>query len=46
MNFDLTEDQIAIRDAARNFAETEIAPSAVERDIKGEFPADIIKKLG
>jgi alkylation response protein AidB-like acyl-CoA dehydrogenase len=46
MNFDLTEEQIAIRDAAKDFAETEIAPSAVERDIKGEFPTEIIKKLG
>lgn len=46
MNFELTEEQIAIRDAARDFAETEIAPTAVERDIKGEFPSEIIKKLG
>ncbi|MDQ3019236.1 MAG: acyl-CoA dehydrogenase [Bacteroidota bacterium] len=45
MNFDLSEDQIAIRDAARNFAETEIAPTAVQRDIAGEFPTEIIKKL-
>lgn len=46
MNFELTEEQTAIRDAARDFAETEIAPSAIERDVKGEFPAEIIKKLG
>ena len=46
MNFDLTEDQIMIRDSAREFAQAEIAPSSIERDIKGEFPADIIKKLG
>jgi alkylation response protein AidB-like acyl-CoA dehydrogenase len=46
MNFDLTEDQIAIRDAARDFAENEIAPSAIERDKNAEFPKDIVKKLG
>lgn len=46
MNFDLTEDQIAIRDAARDFAENEIAQSAVERDKTAEFPYDIVKKLG
>ncbi len=46
MNFDLTEEQIAIRDAARDFAQTEISKSAVERDITAEFPHDIVKKLG
>jgi alkylation response protein AidB-like acyl-CoA dehydrogenase len=35
-----------IRDTAREFAENEIAPTAIERDIKGEFPADIVVKLG
>ena len=46
MDFNFTEEQIAIRDTARDFARNEIAPSAVERDIKAEFPFDIIKKLG
>lgn len=46
MNFDLTEDQLAIRDAARDFAENEIAPSSVERDKTAEFPYDIVQKLG
>lgn len=46
MNFDLTEEQISIRDAARDFAENEIAQSSVERDITTEFPTEIIKKLG
>lgn len=46
MNFDLSEDQIQIRDAARDFAENEIAPSAVQRDIKAEFPYEIVKKMG
>lgn len=46
MNFQLTEDQIAIQLAAREFAENEIAPSAIERDITGEFPYEIVKKMG
>ncbi len=46
MNFDLKEEHVMLRDTAREFAQTEVAPSAIKRDIKGEFPADIIKKLG
>ena len=46
MNFDFTEEQISIRDAARDFAENEIAPSAVERDLNSEFPKEIVAKLG
>lgn len=46
MNFNFTEEQIQIRDAARDFAVNEIAPSSVERDISAEFPTDIVKQLG
>lgn len=46
MNFNLTEEHIAIRDTARDFAQNEIAPTAVERDMSGEFPTEIVKKLG
>ncbi|HLT23983.1 MAG TPA: acyl-CoA dehydrogenase [Ignavibacteria bacterium] len=46
MDFQLTDEQKDIRDAARDFAENEIAPSAIERDIKAEFPYDIVKKMG
>ncbi len=46
MNFELTEDQEAIRIASREFAESEIAPSASERDLNSEFPHEIVKKLG
>lgn len=45
LSFDFTEEQIMIRDTARAFAETEIAPTAVHRDIHAEFPTDIVKKL-
>ncbi len=46
MNFNLTEEQTQIRDAARDFAVNEIAPSSIERDITAEFPTEIIKQLG
>jgi alkylation response protein AidB-like acyl-CoA dehydrogenase len=46
MNFELTGDQALIRQTAREFAESEIAPSSISRDISAEFPTDIIKKLG
>lgn len=46
MNFDFTEEQLMIQESARDFAQNEIAPTAVDRDIKAEFPADIIKKMG
>ena len=46
MNFELTEEQRAIKDAAKDFSENEIAPTSVERDIKAEYPTEIIKKLG
>jgi len=46
MNFDFTEEQLMIQESARDFAKNEIAPTAVERDIKAEFPKEIVKKLG
>jgi alkylation response protein AidB-like acyl-CoA dehydrogenase len=46
MNFDFTEEQLMILESARDFAQSEIAPTAVERDINAEFPTDIVKKLG
>ncbi|MBR9976410.1 MAG: acyl-CoA dehydrogenase family protein [Bacteroidetes bacterium] len=46
MQFELTEDQKMIQQTAREFAEAEIAPTAVERDKNEEFPYEIVKKLG
>jgi alkylation response protein AidB-like acyl-CoA dehydrogenase len=46
MNFQYSDDHIAIRDAARDFAENEVAPTAVERDKTGEFPTEIVQKMG
>ena len=41
-----TEDQSAIREAARDFARAEIEPGAAARDLNSEFPAEIIRQLG
>ncbi len=46
MDFALTEDQEMIRDAAREFAQNEIAPVAAAFDESGEFPIETIRKAG
>lgn len=46
MDFNLSEEHIMIRDAARDFAKTELLPGVIERDNKQEFPAEQIKKMG
>lgn len=46
MEFEFTNEQKIIRQTAMEFAEAEIAPSSIERDIHGTFPAEIVKKLG
>ena len=46
MNFELTEEQLMIKQAARDFAHSELLKGVIERDSKAEFPAEQIKKLG
>lgn len=46
MKFTLTDEQAMIQDMSRDFAQTEIAPSAIERDKNEEFPTEIIKQMG
>ena len=46
MNFELTEEQIAVRDAAREFAQKELLPGVIERDNKQEFPLEQVKMMG
>ncbi len=46
MNFKLTDEHKMIRDAARDFANTELLPGVIERDENQEFPTDQVKKLG
>jgi alkylation response protein AidB-like acyl-CoA dehydrogenase len=44
--FPLTEEHEMIRQAARDFAQKEIAPVAAEFDESGDFPSKTIKKMG
>lgn len=46
MNFDLTQDQLMIRNTVRDFAEAEIKPNAEHVDKTGEFPLDTFMKMG
>ena len=45
MDFNLTEEHIMIRDAARDFAQTELLPGVIERDNKQEFPKELVDKM-
>lgn len=46
MNFELTEEHLAVQQAARDFAQTELLPGVIERDNEQKFPAEQIKKMG
>jgi len=46
MNFELTEEQLAVQQAAREFAQTELLPGVIERDNTQTFPTEQIKKMG
>lgn len=46
MYFELTEEQLIIRQAARDFALTELKPGVIERDEQQKFPVEQLKMLG
>jgi len=46
MNFELTEEQKAVRDAARDFAQNVLKPGVIDRDREQRFPTEEIKQLG
>lgn len=45
MNFEFTEEQLMIQQAAKDFAERELLHDVIERDTKAIFAADRVKKL-
>lgn len=45
MNFELTDEQKLLRDTARDFAATELAPKAAATDQNHAFPIDAMKKM-
>ena len=46
MDFFLNEEHKMIRDAARDFANTELLPGVIKRDENQQFPKEQIDKLG
>ncbi|MCB0457139.1 MAG: acyl-CoA dehydrogenase family protein [Flavobacteriaceae bacterium] len=46
MDFSLSEEHLMIRDAARDFAKTELLPGVIERDTHQKFPVEQVKKMG
>ncbi|QWX83066.1 acyl-CoA dehydrogenase family protein [Cellulophaga sp. HaHaR_3_176] len=46
MDFKLTEEQLMIQQAARDFAQNELLPGVIERDEHQKFPTEQVKKLG
>jgi alkylation response protein AidB-like acyl-CoA dehydrogenase len=46
MNFELSEEQQAVRDAARDFAINDLLPGVIERDEHQKFPAEQVRKMG
>lgn len=46
VEFNLSEEQILIRNSAREFAKTELLPGVIERDELQNFPDNLVKKMG
>ena len=46
MDFKLTEEQLLIQQAAKDFAETELLPGVIERDEAQKFPVELVRKMG
>ena len=46
MNFQLSEEQLMIQQAARDFAKAELLPGVIERDETSTFPYEAVKKMG
>ncbi len=45
MDFSLSEEHLMIREAARDFANTELLPGVIERDEKQQFPDELVRKM-
>lgn len=46
MDFELTEEQRAVKEAAREFAQTYLLPGVIERDIHAQFPHEEVRQMG
>jgi len=46
MDFEYTQEQLAVQEAARDFATTQLLPGVIERDIAADFPKSLIRQMG
>ena len=46
MDFTLSEEQLMIQQAAKDFAQNELLPGVIERDEAQKFPDELVKKMG
>jgi alkylation response protein AidB-like acyl-CoA dehydrogenase len=46
MDFNLSEEHQAVRQAARDFAQNQLLPQVIERDINQKFDDDLVRKMG
>ena len=46
MNFELSEEHLAVQQAARDFAQNELLPGVIERDEHQKFPKEQVRKMG
>jgi alkylation response protein AidB-like acyl-CoA dehydrogenase len=46
MQFEYTEEHLAVKAAAREFAQNELLPGVIERDSEAKFPYEQVKKMG
>ena len=46
LNFNLTEEHLAVKEAARDFAQNELLPGVIERDNEQKFDPKLLKRLG
>ncbi len=46
LNFNLTEEHLAVQEAARDFAQTELLPGVIERDTAAKFPTEQVRRMG
>lgn len=46
LSFDFSEEQAAVREAARDFAQTQLLPGVIERDENQVFDKELLRKMG
>lgn len=46
ISFHLTEEHLAVQQAARDFAQTELLPGVIERDDQEYFPDELVQRMG